>query len=76
MASGLRILRVSKFLSRVTATSFDIEPQIHSLALRHNFKIKGVKINYIERKKGSKSNFKHLLQAILILFKERFRKIN
>lgn len=54
IASGMRALRVSKFIGYATAESFDIEPQISTIALRERFTIKEIDINYYARVGESK----------------------
>jgi glycosyltransferase involved in cell wall biosynthesis len=72
MATGMRILRVDKFCGKITARSFDVEPQIHGIALREKYKIAEVSIPYFERKGKSKINIGHLFLILYRILIERF----
>lgn len=74
MATGMRMLRVNKFLNRVTAESFDIEAQLHSIALRNNYIIKEIYISYSSRSGKSKINIYHLFVILCRLVIEKLKK--
>ncbi len=71
MASGMRALRVVKFKGRLTASRFDIEPQICSIALANKFKIEEFAINYYAREGKSKVGLIDFFEAIWRMVIER-----
>ncbi|MCB9204953.1 MAG: glycosyltransferase [Flavobacteriales bacterium] len=73
VASGMRMLRVSQFIGKVDAQSFDVEPQIHAIALKNNFRINEVKISYSHRLGQSKINLLHLVLILYRLLLEKFK---
>ena len=75
MASGMRVLRVSKFTGKLTAGSFDIEPQIYCVALRHKYRVIQHDIPYFKREGDSKINVGHLFLLIWRIVIERFKGI-
>ncbi len=52
--SGLRAMRVEKFVDLLDAKGFDIEAEISTKAVKHNFRIKEVPIKYRKRIGNSK----------------------
>jgi len=70
--SGLRAVRVNKFLGQVDAGSFDIEAQITTRALKNNSKIKEIPIEYKRRKGKSKIKAFDTFIILKTIFKERF----
>jgi len=74
MATGMRILRVEKFLGKINAQSFDVEPQMHGVALREKMKIVEVNISYSERTGESKIGIRHFFLILYRILKERFQR--
>ena len=71
----MRLLKVNKFYGLLDAEGFDLEAQISIRALKKDYKIKEVPINFMERH-GGKSKIK-ISDGFLILsriIKERFIK--
>jgi glycosyltransferase involved in cell wall biosynthesis len=60
----------------LTATGFEIEPEITVKILRRGFKIYEVPINYVPRdyREGKKISWRDGINAIYVLFKYRFKK--
>jgi glycosyltransferase involved in cell wall biosynthesis len=73
MATGMRMLRVEKFVGRITAKSFDVEPQMHCLALKNKWRIKEIDISYQARVGESKINLGHLFLILYRVLAERFK---
>jgi glycosyltransferase involved in cell wall biosynthesis len=73
MATGMRMIRVNKFKGKITAQSFDVEPQMHGLALRNKWKIQEVSINYNKRVGSSKINIGHLFLILYRVVSERLK---
>jgi len=73
MATGMRALKVDKFVGKVDAKYFDIEPQMHAIALKEKMKIVEIPISYSQRTGESKINILDLFIILFRLFKERFR---
>lgn len=73
MATGMRAIRVDKFVGKIDAKYFDVEPQMHAIALREGMKIVEVPIVYRKRTGESKIGLKDLFIILHRLLKERFR---
>ncbi|MEK6589838.1 MAG: hypothetical protein AABZ11_04090 [Nitrospinota bacterium] len=60
----------------LTATGFEIEPEITVKILRRGFKIYEVPISYVPRdyREGKKISWRDGINAIYVLFKYRFKK--
>ena len=70
--SGLRLLKVEKFLDKLDAKGFDIESQIVCRALKDKQKIKEITINYNDRTGTSKVRFMDSFVVGEMILKERF----
>jgi glycosyltransferase involved in cell wall biosynthesis len=73
MATGMRMLRVEKFVGNITAKSFDVEPQMHCLALKNKWRVKEIDISYKTRVGESKINLSHLFLILYRVVVERFK---
>ena len=72
--SGLRVLKVDKFLGLIDANSFDIEAQLTTKALKNRFKIKEVPIEYRKRRGNSKIRALDTFIILKTILKERFKR--
>jgi dolichol-phosphate mannosyltransferase len=73
MATGMRMLRVNRFAGKITAQSFDVEPQMHCLALKNKWRISEVAIPYNKRVGESKINLSHLFLILYRVVAERLK---
>lgn len=74
VASGLRLLRVSKFHGCLNANGFEIEPQIYAVAIKKNYRIQEIPVNYEQRRLHSKVKYWHLAFILMSMVRERFRR--
>ena len=72
--SGMRLMRVNKFLGHIDAYHFGMIPQISSLAMRNRYSYKEVPISYSDRAGESKVNIMDGWYILWALIKERFKK--
>ncbi|MBU0581060.1 MAG: glycosyltransferase family 2 protein [Candidatus Margulisbacteria bacterium] len=72
--SGMRIIKIEKFLNKLDAKQFDIEAQITTTALKNKLKIKEIPIEYKKRKGESKIRIKDGFIITWRIIIERFRK--
>lgn len=72
--SGMRAIKVKKFLNCVDAKGFDIEAQITIKALKRKLKIKEVPIDYQPRKGQSKIRIKDGFIILFRIIRELFRR--
>jgi len=72
--SGLRVLRVNKFLGLLDVIGFDIEAQMTTEALRNKLKIKEISVEYRKRKGKSKIRAFDTFVILRTILKERFLK--
>lgn len=70
--SGLRTMKIKKFVNLLDAKGFDIEAQITVRALKKRYKIKEIPIKYKERKGQSKILHRDGLIIFWKILKERF----
>ena len=70
--SGLRVLRVNKFVGLLDVKGFDIEAQITTRALKNKFKIKEVPIDYRKRRGKSKIRAFDTFVILKTILKEHF----
>jgi glycosyltransferase involved in cell wall biosynthesis len=73
MATGMRIVKVNKFIGKIDAKYFDVEPQMHCIALREKMKITEVSIDYRKRMGDSKIGIKDLFIILIRVLVERFK---
>jgi len=70
--TGLRVLKVDRFLGLIDAEGFDIEAQMTTRALKNKFRIKETPINYGKRKGRSKIRAFDTFVILKTIIKERF----
>lgn len=72
--SGLRAFNVKKMHGLLNASGFDIEAQITIKAIKHNFTIKEIPIDYTKRLGNSKVRIRDGYIILKRIFLERFTK--
>lgn len=70
--TGMRLIRVPSFCSVVTERGMGMMPQISSIAMRLDYTIREVSINYSARKGLSKVRFSDAFVILWCIIRERF----
>jgi len=72
--SGLRAIRVRKFMNKLDAKGFDTEAQMTIIALKNKMRIKEIPVKYKKRKGDSKIRIKDGFVIAWRIIRDRFRK--
>jgi hypothetical protein len=74
LITGMRVLKVEKYVGKLTAPAFEIETEISCLALRDNYKIKEIPVIYSQRMGESKITLWDFFTNLWYILKVRFLK--
>lgn len=72
--SGMRVLRVEKFVSQLKADEFEIEPEMHCLSIKKKYSVKEFSIPYFIRLGESKIGFRAFFRINKLILSYLFNR--
>ncbi len=71
--SGMRVLKVNRFVNQLNSDEFEIEPEMHCLAIKKQYRVVEHVIPYFKRLGESKIGFRAFLRINLLILSYRHR---